>query len=76
MLLVLAAALRGVVFLAYQPALIIPAVLLHSLWLISLVQHLIGLATGVLVYAVLVRFGVGPGSQRRPRFRCCSIRWS
>jgi hypothetical protein len=90
-LLVLAAALRVVVFLAYQPALIfpdsvrylqyaqhfadgrwtpdglrqsgysvliIPAVLLHDLWLISLVQHLVGLATGVLVYAVLVRFGV------------------
>jgi Dolichyl-phosphate-mannose-protein mannosyltransferase len=38
--------------------LIIPAVLLHNLWLISLVQHLVGLATGVLVYAVLVRFGV------------------
>jgi len=40
--------------------LIIPAVLLHDLWLISLVQHLVGLATGVLVYAVLVRFGVRP----------------
>ena len=38
--------------------LIIPAVLLHDLRLISLVQHLVGLATGVLVYVVLVRFGV------------------
>ena len=38
--------------------LIIPAVLLHDLWLITLAQHAIGLATGVLVYAVLVRLGV------------------
>ena len=38
--------------------LIVPAVLLHDLWLIPLAQHLVGLATGVLVYAVLVRFGV------------------
>jgi 4-amino-4-deoxy-L-arabinose transferase-like glycosyltransferase len=90
-LLVLAAALRVMVSLAYYPALIfpdsvrylqyaqhfadgrwtvdglrqsgysvliIPAVLLHDLWLIPLAQHLVGLATGVLVYAVLVRFGV------------------
>ena len=56
--------------------LIIPAVLLHNLWLISLVQHLVGLATGVLVYAVLVRFGVRTWSRRWPRFPCCSIRWS
>jgi 4-amino-4-deoxy-L-arabinose transferase-like glycosyltransferase len=38
--------------------LILPAVLLHVLWLIPLVQHLVGLAAGVLVYAVLVRLGV------------------
>ena len=38
--------------------LLIPVMLLHDLWLISLVQHLVGLATGVLVYAVLVRLGV------------------
>ncbi|MBV9092457.1 MAG: phospholipid carrier-dependent glycosyltransferase [Streptosporangiaceae bacterium] len=38
--------------------LIIPAVLLHDMWLIPLVQHLTGLATAVLGYAVLVRFGV------------------
>jgi hypothetical protein len=38
--------------------LLIPVVLLHDLWLIPLVQHLVGLATGVLVYAVLVRLGV------------------
>ena len=38
--------------------LLIPVMLLHDLWLIPLAQHLIGLATGVLVYAVLVRFGV------------------
>ena len=90
-LLVVAAGLRTIVFLAYHPALIfpdsvrylqyaqhfadgrwtvdglrqsgysvllIPVALLHDLWLISLVQHLVGLATGVLVYAVLVRFGV------------------
>ena len=84
------AALRGVVFAAYHPALIfpdsvrylqyahafadgrwsvdelrqsgysvliIPAVLLHAMWLIPLVQHLVGLATAALVYAVLIRFG-------------------
>ena len=38
--------------------LIIPAVLLHDLWLIPLAQHLAGLATAGLVYAVLIRFGV------------------
>ena len=38
--------------------LIIPVVLLHDLWLIPLAQHLAGLATAVLVYAVLIRFGV------------------
>jgi 4-amino-4-deoxy-L-arabinose transferase-like glycosyltransferase len=38
--------------------LIIPVVLLHDLWIIPLAQHLAGLATAVLVYAVLIRFGV------------------
>ncbi len=38
--------------------LIIPVMLLHDLWLIPLMQHLAGLATAVLVYAVLIRFGV------------------
>ena len=90
-LLVLAAALRAVVFAAYHPALvfpdsvrylqyaqsfadgrwtvdglrqsgysvlIIPVMLLHDMWIIPLVQHLAGLATAVLVYAVLVRFGI------------------
>jgi hypothetical protein len=38
--------------------LIIPVVLLHDMWIIPLVQHLVGLATAVLVYAVLVHFGV------------------
>ncbi|HLK73160.1 MAG TPA: phospholipid carrier-dependent glycosyltransferase [Streptosporangiaceae bacterium] len=38
--------------------LILPAVLPHVLWLIPLVQHLAGLAAGVLVYMVLVRLGV------------------
>ncbi len=37
--------------------LIIPVTLLHDLWLIPLAQHLAGLATAVLVYAVLIRFG-------------------
>ncbi len=37
--------------------LIIPIAALHDLWLIPLTQHLAGLATAVLVYAVLVRFG-------------------
>jgi Dolichyl-phosphate-mannose-protein mannosyltransferase len=40
--------------------LIIPAVLLHDLWVIPLAQHLAGLATATLVYAVLIRFGVRP----------------
>jgi len=90
-LLLLAAALRAVVFAAYHPALIfpdsvrylqyaqnfadgrwtvdglrqsgyslliIPAILLHDLWIIPLIQHLVGLATALLVYAVLVRFGI------------------
>ena len=90
-LLVLGAALRAVVLVAYYPALIfpdsvrylqyahnftagqwspdalrqsgysvliIPVMLLHDLWIIPLVQHLAGLATAALVYAVLIRFGV------------------
>ena len=90
-LLILAAALRAVVLVAYYPALIfpdsvrylqyahnftagqwsadalrqsgysvliIPVMLLHALWIIPLAQHLVGLATAVLVYAVLVRFGI------------------
>ena len=90
-LLVLGAAIRAVVLVAYHPALIfpdsvrylqyahnftagqwspdalrqsgysvliIPVMLLHDLWIIPLAQHLAGLATAVLVYAVLTRFGV------------------
>ena len=90
-LLILGAALRAVVFVAYHPALIfpdsvrylqyahnftvgqwsadalrqsgysvliIPVMLLHDLWIIPLAQHLAGLATAVLVYAVLIRFGI------------------
>ena len=38
--------------------LVIPVMLLHDLWIIPLAQHLAGLATAVLVYAVLVRFGI------------------
>jgi hypothetical protein len=38
--------------------LIIPVMLVHDLWIIPLVQHLAGLATAVLVYMVLVRFGI------------------
>jgi 4-amino-4-deoxy-L-arabinose transferase-like glycosyltransferase len=89
-LLVLGAALRGVVLAAYHPALIfpdsvrylqyahnfahghwtadgqrqsgysiliIPTLIMNDLWLIPLVQHLAGLATAVLVYAVLVHLG-------------------
>jgi hypothetical protein len=92
-LLVLAAALRGVVLVAYHPALIfpdsvrylqyahnftagrwspdalrqsgysvaiIPVLLLHALWLIPLAQHLAGLATAGLVYAMLMRSGARP----------------
>ena len=90
-LLILGAALRAVVLVAYHPALIfpdsvrylqyahnftagqwsadalrqsgysvlvIPVMLLHDLWIIPLAQHLAGLATAVLVYAALVRFGI------------------
>ena len=90
-LLILGAALRAVVLVAYHPALIfpdsvrylqyahnftagqwsadalrqsgysvliIPVMLLHDLWIIPLAQHLAGLATAVLVYAVLIRFGI------------------
>jgi 4-amino-4-deoxy-L-arabinose transferase-like glycosyltransferase len=89
-LLVLAAALRGIVLAAYHPALIfpdsvrylqyahnfahghwtvddqrqsgysiliIPTLIMNDLWLIPLVQHLAGLATAVLVYAVPVHLG-------------------
>jgi hypothetical protein len=85
-----ATALRAVVQLAYQPAMIfpdsvryldyaqyfvnghwspdwlrtsgyslllIPAVLTHNLAVVAAVQHLLGLATAVAVYAVLVHFG-------------------
>jgi Dolichyl-phosphate-mannose-protein mannosyltransferase len=38
--------------------LIIPAVMLHDLSIIPLVQHLVGLATAALVYAILVHFGI------------------
>jgi hypothetical protein len=37
--------------------LIVPVLLLHDMWIIPLVQHLVGLATAGLVYAVLIRFG-------------------
>jgi Dolichyl-phosphate-mannose-protein mannosyltransferase len=37
--------------------LIIPVLLLHDLWIIPMAQHLVGLATAGLVYAVLIRFG-------------------
>jgi hypothetical protein len=37
--------------------LLIPVVLIHNLIVVPLVQHLLGLATAVLIYAVLVHFG-------------------
>ena len=37
--------------------LLIPAVLAHSLTGVTAAQHLLGLATAVLIYAILVRFG-------------------
>jgi hypothetical protein len=40
--------------------LIIGVALTHALWLIPLAQHLAGLATAGLVYAVLLRFGARP----------------
>jgi Dolichyl-phosphate-mannose-protein mannosyltransferase len=36
--------------------LIIPVLLRHGLWIIPLAQHVVGLATALLVYAVLIRF--------------------
>jgi 4-amino-4-deoxy-L-arabinose transferase-like glycosyltransferase len=36
--------------------LILPAVASHAIWLIPLVQHLAGLASAVLIYAVLIRY--------------------
>jgi Dolichyl-phosphate-mannose-protein mannosyltransferase len=90
-LLVVGAALRGVVYAAYHPALIfpdsvrylqyaqsfadgrwsvdelrqsgysvliVPVMLLHDMWVIPLVQHLVGLATAALVYGVLIHFGI------------------
>jgi 4-amino-4-deoxy-L-arabinose transferase-like glycosyltransferase len=87
-LLLLGAALRGVVLAAYHPALIFPdsvrylqyahnfthghwtvddqrqsgySILLipfqNELWLVALVQHLAGLATATLAYAVLIHLG-------------------
>jgi 4-amino-4-deoxy-L-arabinose transferase-like glycosyltransferase len=87
-LLLLAAALRGVVFAAYHPALIFPdsvrylqyahnfahghwtvddqrqsgysvliIFLTNVLWLVPLLQHLVGMATALLVYAVLIHLG-------------------
>jgi Dolichyl-phosphate-mannose-protein mannosyltransferase len=38
--------------------LLIPVALLRDLWTVPVVQHLAGLATAGLVYAVLIRFGV------------------
>jgi hypothetical protein len=37
--------------------LLIPAVLIHNLMVVALAQHLLGLATAVLIYAVLIHFG-------------------
>jgi Dolichyl-phosphate-mannose-protein mannosyltransferase len=37
--------------------LIIPPVALNALWLIPLIQHLAGLATAILSYAILIRLG-------------------
>jgi len=40
--------------------LLIPVAPPHALWLVPLVQHLAGLATAVLVYLVLIRYGARP----------------
>jgi len=37
--------------------LLMPAVLAHNLAVVAAIQHLLGLATGALIYALLVRFG-------------------
>jgi Dolichyl-phosphate-mannose-protein mannosyltransferase len=38
--------------------LLIPVMLLHDMWIIPLAQHLVGLATALLVYAVLIHLGI------------------
>jgi hypothetical protein len=37
--------------------LILPAVALHAIWLIPLLQHVTGLASAVLIYALLIKYG-------------------
>src|SRR5579871_1263760 len=37
--------------------LLMPAVLAHNLSVVVAIQHLLGLATGVLIYVTLIRFG-------------------
>jgi hypothetical protein len=44
----------------YSFLLLMPLQELHSLALITAVQHLLGLATAVIVYALLVRYGLPP----------------
>ena len=40
--------------------LLVPAVLIHTLIVIPVAQHVLGLATAILIYAVLVHFGSRP----------------
>ena len=44
----------------YSFVLLLPLLPFHSLALVTAVQHLLGLATGLVVYALLVRFGLAP----------------
>jgi hypothetical protein len=46
----------------------------HSLLLVTTVQHLMGIALGVIIYAVLRGRGLPPGGRRSPPCRRCSTR--
>ena len=49
----------------------------RDVWLVTAVQHLLGLLTAVLLYALLRRWSVpGPVWRRWPACRCCSTRCS
>ena len=48
--------------------LLIPAVLIHNLIVIPVAQHVLGLATAILIYAVLVHFASAASQGRLPKW--------
>ena len=56
--------------------LLIPPVLIHNLIVVPFAQHLLGLATAVLIYAVLVHFGSRRWLAALATVPCCSTRSS